>query len=268
MSQRKAKEVRRALEQYDDVTGDVGYLLDKTAALERDIRTANRRQDDIQTSAKQRRCNIRAERKELHRWQRRVEITLVLLAAVMLVAGVTLLNIINQTSGKAAENHTKQTSVIQLAASAPAQQWSYSEEIPLPAEIQETLWAVSREFELPYELFLAMIERETDFRSILGDNGDSIGYMQVQPKHHKERMDRLGVTNLWDPASNFRVGADYLSEHLSNYGNIHLALMAYNCGPAGAQKLWRQGVYSSEYSKEIVARADYWRTVCNPPRGV
>jgi hypothetical protein len=35
--------------------------------------------------------------------------------------------------------------------------------------------------------------------------------------------------------------------------------MAYNTGEAGAKKLWEQGITTSEYSREIIARAEELR---------
>ena len=42
-------------------------------------------------------------------------------------------------------------------------------------------------------------------------------------------MERLGVTDLMDPASNFRVGCDYLAELLGRYPLAN-ALAFYNSG--------------------------------------
>jgi soluble lytic murein transglycosylase-like protein len=81
-----------------------------------------------------------------------------------------------------------------------------------------------------YELALAVVWQETDFRNVIGDGGDSVGYMQVQKKYHGDRMERLGVTDLFDPYSNFLVGCDYLVELVEKYGDIEKALVAYNQG--------------------------------------
>lgn len=104
------------------------------------------------------------------------------------------------------------------------------DDIPLDAEIQRLLYKACEEIGIQYELALAIIWQETDFRNITGDGGNSIGYMQVQPRWHRERMERLGVTDLSDPYSNFLVGLDYLSELIDRYGSTEKALVAYNQG--------------------------------------
>jgi hypothetical protein len=104
--------------------------------------------------------------------------------------------------------------------------------VPLSHEIQEDLRCACDATGVDMVLALAVIQRETDFRNVVGDSGDSFGYMQVQPKWHKERMERLGVTDLMEPLSNFRVGCDYLAKLLERY-SLEDALTVYNSGSTG-----------------------------------
>ena len=113
--------------------------------------------------------------------------------------------------------------------------------VPLSCEIQDDLRCVCDTSGIDMTLALAVIQRETNFRNIIGDNGDSFGYMQVQPKWHKDRMDKLGVTDLMDPAGNFRVGCDYLAELLTKYP-LEQALTCYNTGRPGYNQYARDVV--------------------------
>lgn len=106
------------------------------------------------------------------------------------------------------------------------------DDIELDYATQKLLHQACEESGVEYELALAVIWRETMFRNVMGDNGDSYGYMQVQQKWHEERMERLGVTDLLDPLSNFRVGCDILSELIEKYG-LEEGLTAYNRGKPG-----------------------------------
>lgn len=101
--------------------------------------------------------------------------------------------------------------------------------VPLDAELQQMLRQACEESGIDMELALAVIWAETDFRNIVGDDGASEGYMQVQKRWHADRMARLGVTDLMDPASNFRTGCDYLAELLDKYPLAN-ALSFYNSG--------------------------------------
>lgn len=115
----------------------------------------------------------------------------------------------------------------------PEEKFRYYDHISLEYDLQELLWAACEETGCPYELALAVIFRESTYRNVNGDNGNSIGYMQVQPRWHQERMERLGVTDLSDPLSNFRVGCDLLAELIDRYGSVESALTCYNTGSPG-----------------------------------
>ena len=106
------------------------------------------------------------------------------------------------------------------------------DDIPLDAEIQHLLYKACGETGIRYELALAVIWQETDFRNVIGDGGESAGYMQVQEKWHRDRMERLGVTDLLDPYGNFMVGLDFLAELLEKH-ELTDALTRYNSGRTG-----------------------------------
>ena len=125
----------------------------------------------------------------------------------------------------------------------------FRDDIPLDYETQAYLRAACDESGVPFELALAVIRKESNYQNITGDGGDSIGYMQVQPKWHQERMQRLGVTDLTHPLSNFRVGCDYLAELMDKY-SLEEALTAYNS--------WKPG--KSDYADTVLK---YWRELKN-----
>ena len=125
------------------------------------------------------------------------------------------------------------------------------EDIPLDAETQRLLYRSCTGAGVPYELALAVIRQETNFRNIIGDGGDSIGYMQVQPRWHRERMERLSIFDLSDPPGNFLVGCDYLAELLEKGRGIEWALMAYNGGPTYANKMAR-AEQVSQYATSVL----------------
>ena len=123
-------------------------------------------------------------------------------------------------------------------------------DVPLDGDTQALLPAACEEAGITYELALAVIRQETEFRNVIGDNGDSIGYMQIQPRWHEDRMECLGVTDLTDPYSNFRVGCDFLAELLSKY-TLEEALTAYNSGKPGKSEYATSVMnYMEEYNYE------------------
>lgn len=130
----------------------------------------------------------------------------------------------------------------------------------LPEGIQIYTHELCGQYGIPVEIIFAMMQRESGFNSkTIGDGGQSFGYMQVMQKWHEERMNRLGVTDLLDPEGNILVAVDYLSELYERKGDMTWALMAYNCGPSTAQKLWDSGVTSTKYSEEVLRNAEQIR---------
>lgn len=76
-------------------------------------------------------------------------------------------------------------------------------------------------------------------------NGTCIGLMQISTKWHTARAESLGVS-LEDPYGNLLTGCDLLSELIYTYkGDISYALMVYNMGYSGANRLHSQGKVSS-----------------------
>ena len=105
------------------------------------------------------------------------------------------------------------------------------DDIPLDYETQMLLYGACLEFGVDYDLALAVIEQETNFKNIMGDGGSAYGYFQIWPKWHIDRMAELGVTDLNDPESNFRVGCHFLRECIDKYG-VERGLGYYNSGKA------------------------------------
>lgn len=112
----------------------------------------------------------------------------------------------------------------------------YAKPLPDPVpvaelEAEDHITKVAKQYRLDPSVVKALIEEESGWcASAEGDNGQSIGLMQIQPRWHKERLTRLGITNLYDPQQNVTVGCDILSELLNRYGNYEDALSVYNSG--------------------------------------
>ena len=129
------------------------------------------------------------------------------------------------------------------------------DEVPLDAELQEFIFGVAEDYDLEGELVLSVIGHESNYQHCaLGDDGESYGLMQVKKKYHEDRMERLKVTDLYDPYENVIVGVDYLAE-LIQKGGIEWGLMAYNGGIAYANEKTELGIIT-EYAESVLMLAE------------
>lgn len=121
-------------------------------------------------------------------------------------------------------------------------------------EIQGYVNEVAQLYDLNPNLILAMIEAESSGRAKVVSKAGCVGLMQVSPKWHKDRMDRLGVIDLTDAYGNILVGCDYVAEMFAKYDDVYCVLMGYNQGEySGAIGKAMEGKYS-KYAKRIVKR--------------
>lgn len=100
----------------------------------------------------------------------------------------------------------------------------------LPVWMQDIVIAECGDVIAP-EIVMAMIEKESNGNQYaIGDDGRSLGLMQIQPKHHIETMIRLNSTDLFDAQENIKVGVEILKGLYERYGSIDAAVVAYNAG--------------------------------------
>lgn len=110
----------------------------------------------------------------------------------------------------------------------------------------------------PY-IIQAQVYTESRYRTdAYNPNGGSIGLMQIIPRWHGDRIERLGVTDLYDAYQNLMVGIDYMNELYEMKNDIAYALMAFNMGPSSASSSYNSGNISW-YASTIMERADALR---------
>lgn len=119
-------------------------------------------------------------------------------------------------------------------------------------EIQGYCVEIGEEYGVCPELLMAMIEAESSGNP-KAENGDCKGLMQVSQKWHYDRMERLGVSDLFDPYRNILVATDYLVELFEKHGDLPLVLMIYN-GSSDAFERAESGDFT-EYAEKIINRS-------------
>lgn len=107
----------------------------------------------------------------------------------------------------------------------------------LPATYREALYEpLIREAEVRYRLppglMQALVWAESRFNPMAISPAGAAGLAQLMPTTARE----LGVRNRHDPAQNIDGGARYLRQMLDRFGEVHLALAAYNAGPGAVAR--------------------------------
>lgn len=129
-------------------------------------------------------------------------------------------------------------------------------DVPLDEDLQLYIMDLCEEANISAALVIAVIERESNFNaSAVGDSGNSLGLMQIQPRWHQERMNRLGCSDLLNPYENVAVGIDILAGLFAEYEDLAFVLMAYNGGTNYAMNMIQNGKVS-DYAISVEARAE------------
>lgn len=130
-------------------------------------------------------------------------------------------------------------------------------DVNLSYELQDYIIKRCEQYNISPSLVMAIIERESNCNEkAVGDNGNSLGLMQIQPKWHQWRADKLGCLDWYNAYDNVTVGIDILGDLFSKYGDdVYMVLMAYNGGPSYAERMSSKGEIS-KYAIEVDARAE------------
>lgn len=129
-----------------------------------------------------------------------------------------------------------------------------AEDTWISEEYQEYCRKAGERYRICPELLMAMIERESSGNADAVNSEGDTGLLQVNERWHYSRMEKLGVTDLYEPYSNILVAADYLAELFEQNQDPYLVLMKYNMSHNAAEELYEQGIYS-EYAIKVTERA-------------
>ena len=127
--------------------------------------------------------------------------------------------------------------------------------VNLDADLQRYIIETCEEYMINPSIIIAMCFYESSFNvDAIGDNGEGMGLMGINPRWCWPEMDKLNCSDMRDPYQNVTVGIDIFAQKLAKYnGNTEMALMSYNAGDAGAHRLWfDKGIYSTTYSSNII----------------
>lgn len=102
----------------------------------------------------------------------------------------------------------------------------------VPANLQPLITAAADRNGLDPALVAAVARAESGFRVDAGSPAGAQGLMQLMPS----TAAGLGVTDIHDAAQNLGAGSRYLKQQIERFGDLRLALAAYNAGPGAVSR--------------------------------
>ena len=139
----------------------------------------------------------------------------------------------------------------------------FTTEIPVTfgEDLQEFTYYLSAAYDIDYTLVLAIISKESAFMPDGISSTNDYGLMQINACNHEWLTEELGITNFIDPYENIKAGLFILRGLFEKYDSTSKVLMAYNMGENGASKLWGQGIFESNYSKDVLQKQETYRQI-------
>ncbi len=124
-------------------------------------------------------------------------------------------------------------------------------DVPLDEDLQEFIFYLSAGYNIDFTLVMAVIQCESSYRAdVISETGD-YGLMQINKMNHEYLSETLGITDFLEPYQNIRGGLFVLRKLFEKYQTPEKVLMAYNMGENAASRLWEQGIFETNYSKNV-----------------
>jgi len=130
-----------------------------------------------------------------------------------------------------------------------------------PADFEGVIERTARMHGLPPALVKAVIRAESNFDPEARSNKGAMGLMQLMPQTARA----MGVDDPWHAEENVRGGTRYLRSMVNRYGDVRLALAAYNAGPQAVDRYGDVPPFheTQEYVRRVLA---YYQTYDGHPR--
>jgi len=82
--------------------------------------------------------------------------------------------------------------------------------------------------EIPVELILGVITVESRFKQYAMSGSGAMGFMQVIPKWHMDKLAKQNNKNIYDPVTNISIGSQILFDCIKNNKSLNKALGCFN----------------------------------------
>ena len=113
----------------------------------------------------------------------------------------------------------------------------------IPADLAASIYDAALREGLDPDLAFRIVNIESRFNPEARSRVGAVGLLQVMPRTAQYYDPTLRAEDLTDPAINLRIGFKYLRYLLEKYdGDLRMALLAYNRGPARVDELKARGL--------------------------
>jgi soluble lytic murein transglycosylase-like protein len=112
----------------------------------------------------------------------------------------------------------------------------------IPADLAADIYDIALSEGIDPALGFQLVKIESDFKSTAKSNMGALGYTQVQLATARFYQPGVTAKQLMERETNLRVGFRFLKDLLNKFDrDTHLALLAYNRGPARVSEILAQG---------------------------
>jgi soluble lytic murein transglycosylase-like protein len=118
---------------------------------------------------------------------------------------------------------------------------AYALEYDVDTLLAELVYETALRQGIDPELGFRLIHLESQFRSRALSRAGAIGLAQVQLATARFYVPGITHEELYAPETNLRIGFSFLRDLIDTYGNVEMALLAYNWGPSRLRELLAQG---------------------------
>jgi soluble lytic murein transglycosylase-like protein len=133
----------------------------------------------------------------------------------------------------------------------------FSKQYQVAADLAEVIYETALQQGIDPELAFRLVHSESRFQVRAHSHAGAIGLAQVQLATARYYDPTITADRLYDPATNVRIGLGFLRDLIQQYGDVELALLAYNWGPTRLKELLAEGRnprngYASSIMKDYV----------------
>jgi soluble lytic murein transglycosylase-like protein len=117
----------------------------------------------------------------------------------------------------------------------------YSARYQITSDLADLIYGTALREGIDPDLAFRVVKVESDFTPRATSAASALGLAQVQLATAKFYDANITTVELYDPATNLTIGFRYLRDLIEVYGDVKLALLAYNRGPSRIKQLLDEG---------------------------